>query len=698
MVRTLNGWRDIHVLALVCAVATFAACNDTTAVEVNAPSQGQLTFNRDIAPIIFENCAGCHRPGEAGPFSLLTYSDVSKRTQQIVAVTQSRFMPPWLPEPGHGDFADQRRLDESQVTAIQQWAQQGAIEGDPADLPLPPRWTEGWQIGEPDLVVQMPEPYTLAAEGLDVFRNFSIPIPLEATRYVRGIEFRPGNPKIVHHASILIDKTERSRGREDEDPEPGFTSHMLLDEIFSPDGHWLSWTPGKQPVLEPEDMSWRLDKGSSLVLELHMLPTGKPERIQSSVGLFFTSRPPKKIPVNLRLGSQTIDIPPGEKNYIIKDSYVLPADVGVLKIYPHAHYLGKQMKGYAVLPDGTKKSLIYIKEWDFNWQDEYRYAEPLFLPKGTSVSMEFTYDNSDGNVRNPSHPPRRVVQGWLSSNEMGDLWLQVLPRQQQDLATLRRDFRRKELMDLIAGYEKKLEETPGDFEKYNLIGNYYLELGQDAKARTYFERAMRIEPNYADGQYNIGVLLESEGQLAGAVERYRRAVQLQPGHVQAHNNLGNVLLSQGKREEALRHYRRVLQISPDFAEAHNNMGNVLQSNGETHEAMTHYRQALQIKPDYPEAHNNLGNVLSSQGRFDSAVQHYRQALRLNPKFAEAHNNLGSALGNQSKLTEAVRSFRRAVEADPDYAEAHRNLGIALQAMGRLEEAERHFRLAESAER
>ena len=698
MVRTLNGWRDIHVLALVCAVATFAACNDTTAVEVNAPSQGQLTFNRDIAPIIFENCAGCHRPGEAGPFSLLSYADVSRRTQQIVAVIQSRFMPPWLPEPGHGDFADQRRLDESQVTAIQQWAQQGAIEGDPADLPLPPRWTEGWQIGEPDLVVQMPEPYTLAAEGLDVFRNFSIPIPLEATRYVRGIEFRPGNPKIVHHASILIDKTERSRGREDEDPEPGFTSRMLLDEIFSPDGHWLSWTPGKQPVLEPEDMSWRLDKGSSLVLELHMLPTGKPERIQSSVGLFFTSRAPKKTPVNLRLGSQTIDIPPGEKNYIIKDSYVLPADVGVLKIYPHAHYLGKQMKGYAVLPDGTKKSLIYIKEWDFNWQDEYRYAEPLFLPKGTSVSMEFTYDNSDGNVRNPSHPPRRVVQGWLSSNEMGDLWLQALPRQQQDLATLRRDFRRKELMDLIAGYEKKLEETPGDFEKYNLIGNYYLELGQDAKARTYFERAMRIEPNYADGHYNMGVLLESEGQLAGAVERYRRAVQLQPGHVQAHNNLGNVLLSQGKREEALRHYRRVLQISPDFAEAHNNMGNVLQSNGETHEAMTHYRQALKIKPDYPEAHNNLGNVLSSQGRFDSAVQHYRQALRLNPKFAEAHNNLGSALGNQSKLTEAVRSFRRAVEADPDYAEAHRNLGIALQAMGRLEEAERHFRLAESAER
>ena len=698
MVRELGGWRRIPALTLLCVVTVLVACNGTTAVEVGTPSQGQLTFNRDIAPIIFENCAGCHRPGEAGPFSLLSYTDVSRRTQQIVAVIQSRFMPPWLPEPGDGDFADERRLNDSQVTAIQQWAQQGAIEGDPADLPLLPTWTEGWQIGEPDLVVQMPEPYTLAAEGLDVFRNFSIPIPLEATRYVRGIEFRPGNPKIVHHASILIDKTERSREREKEDPEPGFTSRMLLDEIFSPDGHWLSWTPGKQPVLEPEDMSWRLEKGSSLVLELHMLPTGKPESIQASVGLFFTSHPPKKIPVNLRLGSQTIDIPPGKKDYIVKDSYVLPADVEVLKVYPHAHYLGKEMKGYVELPDGTKKSLIYIKEWDFNWQDEYRYAEPFFLPKGASVSMEFTYDNSNGNVRNPNNPPRRVVQGWLSSNEMGDLWLQVLPRQQQDLATLRRDFRRKELVDLIAGYEKKLQETPGDYEKHNLIGNYYLELGQAAKARTYFERAVSIEPGYADGHYNLGVLFETEGLLARAVQRYRRAVQSQPGHVQARNNLGNLLLSQGKREEALQHYRRVLQESPDFAEALNNMGNVLQINGQTHEAMNHYRRALKIKPDYPEAHNNLGNVLSSQGRFDSAVQHYRQALLLNPEFAEAHNNLGSVLGNQGKLTEALQSFRRAVEEDPDYAEAHRNLGIALQALGRLEEARRHFRLAESAGR
>ena len=182
MVRELGGWRRIPALTLLWVVTVLVACNDTTAVEVGTPSQAQLTFNRDIAPIIFENCAGCHRPGEAGPFSLLSYADVSRRTQQIVAVTQSRFMPPWLPEPGDDDFADQRRLNDSQVTAIQQWAQQGAIEGDPADLPLLPTWTEGWQIGEPDLIVQMPAPYTLAADGLDVFRNFSIPIPLEATR------------------------------------------------------------------------------------------------------------------------------------------------------------------------------------------------------------------------------------------------------------------------------------------------------------------------------------------------------------------------------------------------------------------------------------------------------------------------------------------------------------------------------------
>ena len=695
-VRTSSGWRAISSLVLVCAVATFVACRDTAAVEAGAASGGgKLTFNRDIAPIMFENCAGCHRPGEAGPFSLLTYADVSKRAQQIAVVTKSGFMPPWLPEPTHGGFADERRLSESQVAAIQQWAEQGAVEGDPADLPPLPTWTEGWQIGEPDLVVQMPEAYTLPAEGLDVFRNFSIPIPLQAGRYVRGIEFRPGNAKVVHHASMLIDKTHRSREREEEDSEPGFTSRMFLDEIFSPEGHWLSWTPGKQPVLEPEDMSWRLDKGSNLVLELHMLPTGKPERIQASVGLFFTNHPPKRIPIHLRLGSQTIDITPGDKNYIIKDTYVLPADVEVLRVYPHAHYLGKEMKGFAVLPDGTKKRLIYIKEWDFNWQDEYRYAEPLLLPKGTTVTMEFTYDNSAQNVRNPSNPPQRVRHGWLSANEMGDLWLQVLPRQQEDWATLRHDSRRKELGDLIAGHEKKLKETPGDHVKYNMIGNYYLELGQPAKARTYFERTVHLEPDYADGHYNLGVLLESEGQLERAVERYRRAVESKSGYAQAHNNLGNVLLSQGKQEEALRQYRLALRARPDFAEAHNNAGNALQAQGRVEEALIHYRRALEIRSDYAEAHSNLGNVLFAQRKLDAAIGHYREALKIDPKHAEANNNLGSALGSQGKINEAMEYFRKAIDADGRYAQAHKNLGIALQALGRSQEADKHFRLADS---
>ena len=683
-------------LALACLAAPSVGCESSEPRQAKPPSaEGPFTFNRDIAPIIYENCAGCHRPGEAGPFSLLTYVDVSQRAQQIAAVTQSRFMPPWLPEPGHGDFLDERRLSESQVAAIQQWAEQGAAEGDPADLPPTPTWTEGWQIGEPDLVVQMPEPYTLRAEGSDVFRNFSMLIPLEASRYVRGVEFRPGNARVVHHASMLIDKTQRSREREEEDSEPGFTSRMLLDEIFSPEGHWLSWTPGKQPVLEPEDMSWRLDKGSNLVLELHLLPTGKPERIQASVGLFFTQRGPTRHPIHLRLGSQTIDIPPGEKSYIVKDSYVLPADVEVLRVYPHAHYLGKDMKGYALLPDGTREWLVYIREWDFNWQDEYRFVEPLQLAKGTTVTMEFTYDNSAENVRNPSHPPRRVVHGWLSSNEMGDLWVQVLPRKPEDRAKLRDGFRRKELVDLIGGHEKKLKETPNDHEKYNMIGNYYLELGEEEKASAYFEQAVYLKPDYADGHYNLGVILEAQGRLDRAVERYRRAVQSKPSYAQAYNNLGNVLLSQGKQEEALRQYLLALRARPDFAEAHNNAGNAFQAKGEREKATAHYRQALEIRPDYAEAHSNLGNVLLSRGRLDDAIGHYREALELYPEYAEAHNNLGSALGSQGKINEAVRSFRQAIAADPDYAGAHRNLGIALKALGKLDEAERHFRLAQS---
>ena len=446
---------QLSLFGIVLGMETGVEAGVANPTHVYVPrSPGTLTFTRDIAPIIFRNCAVCHRPSGSGPFPLLTYGDVKRQARQIAAFTKSRFMPPWLPEPGDLEFAAERRLSVDQIGRVGQWVEEGAMEGNPSDLPPAPVWKEGWQFGEPDLVIRMDESYTLPAVGRDVFRNFVIPIPVSTGRYVVGMQLQPGNPKIVHHAVLMIDRTPASRHLDEQDPGVGFNGMFTPSSAHNPDGHFLGWTPGKVPFKVPEEMAWRLKKGSNLLLQFHMLPSGRPEQIEARAGFYFTDKPPTQIPVLIRLGSRTIDIPAGEKDYRIEDTYRLPVDVEVLSVYPHAHYLAREMKGIATFPDESQATLLHIKEWDFNWQDEYRYAQPVRLPRGTILSMGFTYDNSAANVGNPHTPPRRVLYGPESSDEMRDFWVQLLPENGEDLEVLRRDFAAKELHAQRAGYEK----------------------------------------------------------------------------------------------------------------------------------------------------------------------------------------------------------------------------------------------------
>lgn len=355
-----------------------------------------ITFNKDIAPIVFNQCGACHRPDGAGPFSLLSYQAAKKRARQIAEVTKSRFMPPWLPAHGHGEFVGERRLSGEEIATIGRWVAAGAPEGDPGDLPPVPEWPGGWQLGKPDLILTLPEPYTLQAEGRDVYRQFVLPTGLGGTRYVRATEIRPGNSKIAHHAILNIDPSGRvARERDEQDAAPGFDGMQLSGSsgFSSPGGHYIVWTPGMVTDEGRADLAWPLERGHDLVLEMHMAPSGKRETIQPAVGLYFTDQPPTKSIVQLVLDPPPIDIPAGESEYVVGDSMVLPVDVDLLGLFPHAHYLCKVMRCAAVLPDGTRRRLLHIPDWDFDWQDDYRYAEPVFLPRGTTVSMQFTYDN-----------------------------------------------------------------------------------------------------------------------------------------------------------------------------------------------------------------------------------------------------------------------------------------------------------------
>ena len=628
--------RKITLAILHVIFAAAVAFAQTSPRDAKAPHKAVLlTFNKDIAPIIFQSCAECHHPGGPAPFSLLGYEDVKNRAKQIAMVTRSRYMPPWPPEPGYGEFIGERRLSDEQIRSIQQWVEQGASEGVGSTAPPAPKFSEGWQLGQPDLVIKAAQAYTLAAGGSDVFRNFVIPVPVSAPRYIRAVEILPGNKKIVHHANILIDRTGVSRYRDEQDPEVGFGGMDLTmeSETFEPDSHFLFWKPGTPPHTEPDDMAWRIDKATDLVLNMHLQPSGKPEVIQPSVGLYFTDKAPTRFPMLLQLERDgALDIPAGKKDFVVTDEIQLPVDVDVLAVYPHAHYLGKDLQGFATLPDGTKKWLIRIKDWDINWQAVYRYTKPIFLPKGTIISMRYSYDNSAENVRNPNHPPKRVVAGDRSSDEMSHLWIQVLPRARADV----RIILQESLM------RQRLKKYPADFTAHFNLGSILLSQSKPQEAISHFREALRVKPDDAVAHTNLGAALQSIDELEEAATHFREAIRIRPDYVNARYNLGNLLLSEGKPEEAIIHFGEVLRSQPDDADAHNNLGEALAIQGNLDQAFSHFEQALRINPNHANAHNNLGKVFAIRRDLASAVAHFEQALRINPDHPEARENLKRA--------------------------------------------------------
>lgn len=520
---------------------------------------GPVTFAHDIAPIVYGHCVSCHRPGESGPFSLLTYEDVKKHAAQIATVTHSRFMPPWLPEAGYGDFADENRLTPDQIRTIADWVQQGTPEGPEAEIPPLPKLTEGWQLGEPDLIVEAPKTFTLQAEGTDVYWNFVLTPQIMRRRDVKAVEVRPGEKKIVHHSNLIIDRS--GWGHEQEaSPGAGFAGMELTNRrsVFDPDdGHFLFWRPGGAPYIEPDGLAWTLDPGNDLILNTHMRPDGKPEQIRPEVGLYFTDKPQTKFPMLLQLEHDgNINIPPGVRDFPVSDDFKLPLDVDVLSVFAHAHYLATLMEAYATLPDGSRKWLIRIPNWDQNWQSVYRYKQPVFLPKGSVISMRYHYDNSAANVRNPNHPPKRVEAGNHATDEMGHFWLQVLPRGPGD--------QRRELDEALSRHT--LEKYPNDFKAHMILAAILLSRAKPQEAVPVAEAAVRLEPKDPEAHNLLGAVLMPVGRVPEAIQQYQLAVSLRPDFVNARFNLARALAASGRYSEAVAEYKVVQAAFPEDPE------------------------------------------------------------------------------------------------------------------------------------
>jgi Tfp pilus assembly protein PilF len=640
---------------LTCAVG----CSRPAAVRV-------VTYNRDVAPVLYASCATCHRPvddapgllretrptsdapgllrktrptsdapgllretrptsdADAGddpicvagaPFSVLDYASVRRHAPAIARAVKTRAMPPWLPEPGYGTFAHERRLTDEQIALIATWVAQGAPEGEPAAAPPLPASPGGWQLGTPDLVVTLPEPYVLQPGSRDTFRNFVIPVSVPATRYVRGVELRTDNPRVLHHANLAVDAGRVSRRLDRDEAGPGFAS-MSDDQVQNVYG----WSPGKVPVLEPAETAWTLDPGADLVVQLHMVATPTTERVQPTIALYFADTAPTRTPIVVKLESKTIEIPAGAADYVVEDRYTLPADVDAVSIYPHAHKLAKEMRGTATLPDGRTLPLVWIRRWDIRWQDQYRYASPLFLPKGTTVAMHFTYDNSAGT--------QPVHWGPLSTDEMGALWLEVVPRRAEDAAVLAGDYFRRALLADTAAAELQVRTRPRDAAARNVLALKYLQATRVDEARAQLEDAIRIDAGDAEAHSNLGTLLQARGEIAAALEQLRTAARLKPDDDRVRFNLGNGLLAANQPDAAMREFERAIALNPEAADAHFNLAMLLGPRNRVDDAIAHLRRVVEIDPRNADAYRNLAIAYGLKGRLDDAQAARAQFERL----------------------------------------------------------------------
>jgi Flp pilus assembly protein TadD len=442
----------------------------------------------------------------------------------------------------------------------------------------------------------------------------------------------------VHHANLIVDHSRMLRQRDGEDGQPGFPGMDVITEVsgeFDPDSHFLFWKPGSPPQEEPQDMGWKLDAGSDLIVNLHLQPTGKPETVDVAVGLYFADRPATRFPMLLQLEHDgALDIPPGDARFVVTDHLKLPVAVDLLAIYPHAHYLGKQIDAWAELPGGGKRALLKINDWDINWQATYTYREPVSLPAGTTVAMRITYDNSASNPRNPSHPPQRVVGGNRSIDEMGHVWLQVLPK-----ASGGGDPR---LVLQQAVMERRIEKYPADFVAHFNLGAVLQTMGKFDQAIPYLNQALRIKPASATATNNLAVSLLMTDKVDQAIEGFRKSLALDPGYQNARYNLARALLAKGESDGALRELLIYLKVVPDDAQAQDAIGRIYASAGNLAEGLVHLRRAAELQPNDSALETNLGTALAMTGNFKDAITAFETALKADPSNQTARDNLARA--------------------------------------------------------
>ncbi|MDX2268458.1 MAG: hypothetical protein NW208_10155 [Bryobacter sp.] len=413
------------------------------------------TYTRDIAPLLARHCTECHRAGEVGPFPLDTFLAASRHAKLIAEVTAARYMPPYKATAASLPFHNERRLSNREIALFAAWARNGAPSGAPHGAPsrtsplAPPPPEAPF-----DLTFTLPTPYSLPAEGRDLYRCFVVPTAAAQPRYINAFRFLPGNPAVVHHALFFFDLSGAARKLDAEHPGPGYP--CFGSPGFLPTSSLGGWSPGNRTLRMPPNTAVRLPAGADLVMQIHYRLTGKPEADQSRLAVRFAPSAPAKRLLDIPLTSNQIDIPPGKAAYRVQDSFEVPVDVTLWQIIPHAHFLAQRVRAWATLPNQPRRTLLAIDDWDFNWQDIYQLRTPLLLPAGTLLEMEILYNNTAANPRNPHSPPRRVTWGFSTSDEMAGMHFNItVDDEAADLSDLTSSLWGKMIRTLGIGIPKR---------------------------------------------------------------------------------------------------------------------------------------------------------------------------------------------------------------------------------------------------
>ncbi|MEM8930814.1 MAG: redoxin domain-containing protein [Acidobacteriota bacterium] len=424
------------------------------------------TYTANIAPILNANCAECHSSGGVAPFDLDSYSTAQRWAEMVAVATKERLMPPWKARRHVGQFREERFLTDRQIQMLAEWAAAGAPRGEPDDLLPTPRFERGeWQLGEPDLVLTMSEAFTVPADGQDIYRYFVLPMDLIEDAVVVAMDFKPGDASVVHHCNYFVDYSGRGRKLDAKDDAPGFSVFGTGGFMSYGGANALgAWAPGVSAYQLPEGRGFDLPRGGDIILEVHYHLSGRQTEDQSSIAFYFAKGPVQRGVSGLLAGTQNVDIPAGDDSYWRKITMDVPAAMRLVDIGPHMHYLGKEARVVATLPDGRELPLLHVTDWDLRWQGIYTYRQPLTIPADSTIEAYFRFDNSADNPSNPHAPPRRIGWGWSSDEEMAELYMTIIPESSRADAKLQRASRASWMRsaDVAAAEIRAITSTRGD--------------------------------------------------------------------------------------------------------------------------------------------------------------------------------------------------------------------------------------------